>query len=73
MDSKTRLHCRINGTLADYCRFNSSIIVFGLPIGYTIYANNHYIISISTRGRDLSISNYEGLSLLNAAIYSMKI
>jgi hypothetical protein len=41
-----RLHCRINGTLADSCVLNDYMVQFGLPIGYTMTANIPYLVSI---------------------------
>lgn len=52
-----RLHCRINGVLADLCRLSSYVVRLKLPIGFTMNANENYTIFIVIEQYNLE---YEG-------------
>lgn len=65
------MHCRINGTLADSCVLTDYAVVFTLPQGFTMAPGGKYFITISTRGRDSSMSGDEGLTLQASGIYTM--
>jgi len=61
------MHCRINDVICPVCTDSGSTYTLDLPFG--LNAGQTYLVTISTRGNDISSTTREGLEITDAGLF----